>query len=167
MRVLEDLKQGFEDAWETVAEGWQRLRQQAAGALTRFKSSDHEDLPVSGSAGLRRPGRWAVLAGDVFEDDDNIVVRLEVPGLNKDDLRIELRDDVLTVAGEKRFQREVNQGRYRLLQCAYGSFSREMQLPARVKAGSNPKAVYRDGVLRIELQKDSSAQSRVVDIPVS
>ena len=168
MRVLDELKQGIEEAWESVAEGWQRLRQQAAGAVTRFKSGEHETLPAGGRADpSQRVGRWAVLAGDVYEDENKILVRLEVPGLDKDDLHIEVRDDVLTVGGEKRFQRELNEGHYRLLQCAYGSFSRQIRLPARVKAGGEAKATYKDGVLRIELQKDADAHSRAIDIPVT
>lgn len=168
MRVLEELKQGLEEAWETVAEGWQRLRQQAAGAVTRFKSGEHDTLSEEGRADpSQRLGRWAILAGDVYEDENKILVRLEVPGLNKDDLHIEVRDDVLTVGGEKRFQRELTEGQYRLLQCAYGSFSRQLRLPVRVKAGGEAKATYRDGVLRIELQKDTDAQSRAIDIQIS
>lgn len=173
MRVLEELKQGLEEAWESVTEGWQRLRQQAAGALTRFKSAEHENLPDAGGAdqsqrpGSQRLGRWAVLAGDVSEDANRVVVRLEVPGLNREDLRIEVRDDVLTVGGEKRFERELNEGHYRLLQCAYGTFTRQVQLPARIKAGGEAKATYRDGVLRVELEKDADAQSRAIDIPVT
>jgi HSP20 family protein len=168
MRVLEELKQGLEEAWETVAEGWQRLRQQAAGAVTRFKSGEHDNLPAEGRVDpSQRFGGWAVLAGDIYEDNDKILVRLEVPGLNKDDLHIEVRDDVLTVGGEKRFQHEETQGHYRLLQCAYGAFSRQLRLPARVRAGGEAKATYRDGVLRIELQKDMDAHARTIDIPVS
>lgn len=168
MRVLEELKQGLEDAWETVAEGWQRLRQQAAGAVIRFKSGEHDVTSEEGRADpSQRLGRWAILAGDIYEDENKIFVRLEVPGLNKDDLHIEVRDDVLTVGGEKRFQRELTEGHYRLLQCAYGSFSRQLRLPVRVRAGGEAKATYRDGVLRIELQKDTDAQSRAIDIQIS
>ena len=108
MRVLEELKQGLEEAWESVAEGWQRLRQQAAGAVIRFKSAEHDTMSEEGRADpSQRLGRWAILAGDVYEDENKILVRLEVPGLNKDDLHIEVRDDVLTVGGEKRSSNKV------------------------------------------------------------
>lgn len=70
MHVLEELKHGFEEAWETFGKGWQRLRQQAAGAVTRFKSNEHDILPTQGGVGpSQRLGRWAVLAGDVYEDE--------------------------------------------------------------------------------------------------
>ena len=90
--------------------------------MTRFKSGEHDTMAEEGRADpSQRLGRWAILAGDVYEDENKILVRLEVPGLNKDDLHIEVRDDVLTVGGEKRFQREFTEGHYPLLQCAYGS----------------------------------------------
>jgi HSP20 family protein len=59
-----------------------------------------------------------MLGGDVFEDDKGLVVRLEVPGMEKSDFDIEVTDQKLVVRGEKRFERETTDGRYRFLQCA-------------------------------------------------
>ena len=95
---------------------------------------------------------WAMIGGDVFEDDRRVMVRLEVPGMERKDFHIEVLDDTLTVRGEKRFERESTEGRWRMLQCAYGSFQRTFALPAAVQADA-AKASYRNGVLRIELRK--------------
>lgn len=154
-KTLDDLKQGFSTFWDSVAEGWQRLRQSAAGALIRFLPGEAADLPgkseVDDSFYLPSHG-WAFLGGDVFEDADRVVVRIEIPGMRKDEFRIEVIDDTLVVSGEKRFERETTEGRYRLLQCAYGSFRRVIALPTRVLA-DRADARYTEGVLRIVLPK--------------
>jgi HSP20 family protein len=95
---------------------------------------------------------WSMLGGDLFEDDKRVVVRVEVPGMEKDELNVEVQDDRVLIHGEKRFEREDTEGRYRLLQCAYGNFRRVVVLPAAVLP-DQAKATYKNGVLRLELPK--------------
>lgn len=152
---LDEIKEGFSSLWDSVAEGWQRLRQSAASALTRFKPGSDTQLPQQTDVddAFYMPSRgWAMLGGDVFEDDSRVVVRVEVPGLDKQDLDLEIQGNVLIVSGEKKFEREDTRGRYRMLQCAYGSFRRVVQLPTQVMA-DQAKASYRNGVLRVEVPK--------------
>ena len=79
--------------------------------------------------------RWSMLGGEVFEDDKRLVVRLEVPGMVKDDFDLQVvLEDALVVRGEKRFEGESSEGRWRVLQCAYGSFRRVVPLPTAVLA---------------------------------
>jgi HSP20 family protein len=165
---LEGIKEGFNSLWGSVADGWQRMRQSAAGALTRFKP-EHSDVP-----GKRQVDdefylpthSWSMLGGDVFEDERRLVVRLEVPGMDKDEFDIEVLDDALVVSGEKRFERESSEGRYRMLQCAYGSFRRVVPLPAPVLADAS-KASYKAGVLKIELTKAKQGKPKVQTIKVN
>jgi HSP20 family protein len=70
---------------------------------------------------------------------------------------------VLTVWGEKRVDREATEGRWRVVQCAYGSFRRDVALPVSVKADKT-KASYRDGVLRIELPKSDESRARRIAV---
>lgn len=167
MRILEELKQDVEQLWESATEGWRRLRQQAAGALTRFRpgAKASDAVPIRNDFDLPSPG-WGLLVGDVFEDSKKIVVRLEVPGMEKSDFDIEARDDVLIVRGEKRFESESGDGRYRVLQCAYGSFSRTIPLPAAIIV-DQANATYRNGVLKVELTKAEPAKTRETQIKVS
>lgn len=155
MKFEEKLKQGFTVLWDSMAEGWQRLRQSAGGALTPFKPAQESDVPgkaeVDDDFYLPSQG-WSMLGGDVFEDDRRLVVRLEVPGMEKDAFKIEVVDNALVVHGEKRFERETTQGRYRVLQCAYGSFRRAVQLPVSVLV-EQAKASYSNGVLKVDLPK--------------
>jgi HSP20 family protein len=165
---LEEIKQGFTSLLDSVADGWQRLRQSAAGALVRFKPGEEANMPAKGEVDddfyLPSHG-WSMLGGDVFEDDTRLVVRLEVPGMEKEEFTVEVAGDALVVRGEKRFEREDTQGRWRVLQCAYGSFRRVVPLPATVLA-DRAKASYKNGVLKIELPKAAPGKPQTLTIKV-
>ena len=165
---LEEIKQGFTSLLDSVADGWQRLRQSAAGALVRFKPGEGANMPAKGEVDddfyLPSHG-WSMLGGDVFEDDARLVVRLEVPGMEKEAFTVEVVGDALVVRGEKRFEREESEGRWRVLQCAYGSFRRVVPLPAPVLA-DRAKASYRNGVLKIELPKAAPGKPQTLAIKV-
>lgn len=168
-KLAEQLKQGADQAWESLAEGWRELSARASGALTRFRPAPapgpvlQSGPPAARAEGLLPFGGWAFMAADVFDDDDRVVVRIEAPGLRREDFNIDLQGDTLTVWGEKRFDREVGRGRFSVVQCAYGSFRRELALPASVQADKT-KASYRDGVLRIELPKADGARARRIAV---
>ncbi len=165
---LDDIKQGLSSLWDSVAEGWQHLRQSASTALTGFRAGDRTNLPAQADVddAFYLPSRsWAMLGGDLFEDDKRVVVRLEVPGMDKDNLDIEVQGNTLIVRGEKQFEREDTEGRYRVLQCAYGSFRRAFPLHAEVEI-DQAKATYRNGVLRVELPKTKPSQPRRFSVKV-
>lgn len=167
--AFEEFKQGFSSLWDSVAEGWQQIRRSASNALTGFTPSAQTNLPEHSDVddNFFVPSlRWSMLGGDVFEDDKRVVVRLEIPGVDKNDLDIEVQNDTLVVRGEKRFEREDSQGRYRVMQCAYGSFRRAVPLPTEV-AADKANASYKNGVLRIELPKTEPDKPRKLNIQVS
>jgi HSP20 family protein len=152
---IDDIRQGFGTLRETVAEGWERLRRSASGALARFRPGTPDSLPAPRELDDETFGRgalWAMIGGDVFEDDRQVLVRLEAPGMEKEDFQLDVQGDALRVRGEKRFQRESSDGRWRVVQCAYGSFERHVPLPAPVEP-DGARASYRNGVLRVELPK--------------
>lgn len=162
------LKESVESLWENLTEGWRHLARTAAGALTRFKAGEKTELPAKSEVDdvnwLPSLG-WGMLGGDVYEDDKRLVVRLEVPGMEKEDMQVEVVGDALVVSGEKRFQREGSEGRWRVMQCAYGSFRRVVPLPAPVRV-DEARASYKNGVLRIELPKvaPSRPESTVIRV---
>jgi HSP20 family protein len=154
--------------WGSVGDGWERMRHTAAGALTRFRPGEQTRLPERHEIDdpLHFPAQsWAMLGGDVFEDERRLVVRVEAPGLEKEDFAIEIVGDTLVVRGEKRFERESGEGRWRVLQCAYGSFQRTVPLPATVR-GDAARATYRNGVLRVELPKAEPSRPAAVNVKV-
>jgi len=167
--VLNDVKQGFASLWESVSEGWQRLRQSAAGALIRFTPGERSQVPAKSEVDddFYFPSQgWALLSGDVFEDERQVVIRVEIPGMHKDEFRIEVLDDAVAISGEKRFERESSDGRYRVLQCAYGSFRRLVPMRTRVLP-EHASASYADGVLKVVLPKAAPSRPTGHTINVS
>jgi HSP20 family protein len=102
-------------------------------------------------------------AMDIEEDDNHITVLLELPGLAKDDVTITLEDGVLTVAGEKEDDRDVEAKRYHVFERRYGSFSRAIKLPTGVDL-TKAEATFNNGVLRVAVPKAEAAKPRTLDI---
>ena len=101
---------------------------------------------------------------DVTEDKDSVVVKAEMPGLNKDDVKISVQDSILTLKGEKKQEKEEKETDYHRIERSYGSFCRSFQLPTTVKA-DKIKANYKDGVLSIILPKTEEVKPK--EIPIS
>ena len=168
MPTLHRLREGLNEAWDTLLDGWQRLYHRASGAITRFtpgKKARKHDNQTSHEIAVRSAG-WGVLAAEVFDDDDQIVVRLEAPGLEKSDFDLEVLDNYLIVSGEKQIGRERTEGRYHITECAYGRFERAIPLPDEVES-ARARASYKNGVLRIELPKSASRRRRRITVDVS
>lgn len=165
---LDEIKEGLSSFWDTITDGWTHLRQAASSALTRFRPGEQTALPDRAQIDDRfyiPSGTWSMLGGNVFEDDSRVVVQLEVPGLDKNDLNVEIQGNHLVVRGEKRFNREDTEGRYRVLQCAYGSFQRIVPLPT-VVLSERASASYINGVVRVEIPKAEVRPPHKVEVPV-
>ena len=106
---------------------------------------------------------WAP-AVDVAEDAEMIHVKIEVPGVDEKDLKINFEDGLLTVTGERQFERRDDRN-YHRIERAYGSFSRTFNLPRSVDA-SKIMANYRNGVLEIEIPKKEEAKPKQIQINV-
>ena len=159
MSTFQQLREGLRQALDSVSEGWQRLYHKASDAMTRFtgdeKGNAKDDTQNSNELAFRNAG-WAMLAAEVFEDEHNLIVRLEMPGLAKEHIGIEVRDNFLIVNGEKKVERERTLGTYHITECAYGSFERAIPLPGGVDT-KKAYANYSNGILRIELPKTEDA----------
>lgn len=159
MATLNDVRHGLSQAWQNLAEGWQQLRDRASHALTRF--NPRSDKKETEGNLLYQGARWGLLTSDVEESAKSITVRLEAPGMEKEDFDISVYDDVLLVKGVKHAQREQEKGNYHILECAYGEFERAIPLPAEVDE-SSAKAKYKRGVLTIQLpKKNHSPRTRI------
>jgi HSP20 family protein len=165
----DDLRQGVEAFWDKLNHGFAQWREAASGALTRFRPGQHTQLPEAADidvpSALVNPG-WGLIGSDLYEDERRLVLRLEVPGMSREDFDVEVLPDEVRVRGEKRFDSESTQGRWRVMQCAYGSFERRVALPVAVDCEA-VRAVYRDGVLKVDLPKAAGATPRSVTIPVA
>lgn len=167
MSTLHQLREGLNEAWDTLVDGWLRLYRRAAGAITRFtpgRKTEESGAESEHEIAVRSAG-WGVLAAEVFDDDDNIVVRLEAPGMQKADFDLEVHENYLVVRGEKQIERERTEGRYHVTECAYGRFERAIPLPEGVET-EKAHAVYKHGILRVELPKEVSLRHRTIKIDV-
>lgn len=148
----------------SLSEGWQALRERASQALTRFRPSARQgELDTWEDQVTRHSAGWGLLATEVQEGDHEVRVRLEVPGMEAEDFDIDVIDNVLVVRGEKRVQKEQREGRFHVMECAYGSFERAIPLPAEVK-GHEAQARYRRGVLLVTLPKHERSRSRRIPV---
>jgi HSP20 family protein len=102
---------------------------------------------------------------DVTEDKDSVVVKAEMPGLNKDDIKISVQDSILTLKGEKKQEKEEKETDYHRIERSYGSFCRSFQLPTTVRA-DKIKANYKDGVLSIILPKTEEVKPKEIPIGI-
>lgn len=103
---------------------------------------------------------------DVSETRDNILVTAEIPGMSKDDIKVTVRDNILTLSGEKKQEKEEKGANYHRIERCYGSFSRSFDLPATVQF-DKVKANYKDGILRITLQKSEEVKPKEIPIDIS
>lgn len=170
MIMLDSLKQAGKNigrelgrAWESLSEGWRELLSRNSNALTHFSSDNEARGSESRSISPATFPRWSLLAGEVEETDREILVRVEVPGMDKEDCRITIEGGMLYVSGEKRFERETHDSTYHVMERAYGSFQRTIPLPGDVDA-DNAEAIYRNGVLSIRLPKVAGKSGSTIKV---
>jgi HSP20 family protein len=100
---------------------------------------------------------------DVYEDENSIQVRLEVPGIEEKDIDIRLENNVLTVQGERKFEKEEKEENFHRIERRYGSFTRSFTLPATVNS-EEVRADYEQGVLKIRLPKRAEAKPKQIKV---
>jgi HSP20 family protein len=109
-----------------------------------------------------QPASWDV-SMDVVENDDEYQVKASLPGINPDDLEITYNNNVLTIKGEVKEEKEEEQSRYHLRERRYGSFSRSVFLPSLVNA-DDISAAYEAGVLTLHLPKVEEAKPHRIQV---
>jgi len=100
---------------------------------------------------------------DVTETDKEIEITAELPGLEEKDVQINVADNLLTIRGEKKAEKEEKDKNYRLVERSYGSFERSLQLPEGVNADAI-KATIAKGVLKVTVPKPAPAQAKKVEV---
>ena len=107
-------------------------------------------------------GMWNP-AVDLYEKDDYFVIKAELPGVDKKDISIDLKDRVLTLSGERSYENEVKEENYYRKERSYGKFQRAFTLPADVDS-DKIKAEFKDGLLQIEVPKPEQQKPKQVTI---
>ena len=104
-------------------------------------------------------------AVDIVENKDNYILKAELPGMNKDDVKITLENNLLTIRGEKKNEYDKKEGNYHRVERSYGSFERAFTIPGSIKA-NDIDAQYSDGVLTLTLPKAEEAKPKMIDVKV-
>jgi HSP20 family protein len=108
---------------------------------------------------------WAP-AVDVYETENELVIKADLPDVEEKDLDVRVENNMLTIRGERKFEQKVKEENYLRMERSYGSFSRSFSLPSSVDTEAI-KAEYKDGVLNISLPKRAESKPRQVKIAVS
>jgi len=107
-----------------------------------------------------------VPAVDVYEDAEKLVLKLEVPGIRREDLDIRVEGRTLTVQGERKFESEEKEENFQRIERRYGSFVRSFTLPSRVNT-EKVEATSADGVVSISFAKKAEAQPKQIQVQVA
>ena len=104
---------------------------------------------------------------DITESDSGYKISADLPGLSKEDIRVNMENDVLTISGEKKLEMEKQEkGRYYHFERGYGKFCRSFSLPANVDS-THIDAKFTNGVLEVSLKKTEEAKPRAIEVKVS
>lgn len=140
---------------------WDPLRD-----LLKFHERANRLVGVDLEQALRKaPARWSPVV-DVLETPDAFIFRVELPGVGKDNISVEVRGNTLTLSGERFIESEPKRAVYHRIERVHGVFERSFTLPDRVDAGQ-VEANYTDGVLEVVLPKTAGDSDRVVRVVCS
>jgi HSP20 family protein len=122
---------------------------------------------------FRKPGydqeldntAWMPLA-DLSEDKDSYSIKLDIPGINKDDIRVSITDGVITIGGERKEEKEKKDETFHTIERSFGKFYRTFRLPVPVQE-NRINAVYKDGQLLLTIPKDEESKPKQIEVTVN
>ena len=145
-----------------VVTRWDPFRELAS--LQNRVNSLFQDYGRTGQDELTASGSF-VPPVDVYEDEHKVTLKLEIPGINQDDVDIRLENNTLTVRGERKFEKEEKEENFHRIERRYGSFYRAFTLPNTVDS-ENVNANYDNGVLTIKLAKKAEAKPKQIKVNI-
>lgn len=137
---------------------WEPLR-----GIEKFFDDDWETMPIR-RWGMGRMG-WGDLAVDVFEEGDNVVAEMQLPGIDPEKVSVSVKNSVLRVFGQRGEEKEEKDKNYYRKEIRKGSFERMVRLPDVVN-GDAAKAEYENGLLRVIVPKAKQPEDRKIKIQV-
>lgn len=140
-------------------------------ALIRWRPTTDLWDPFTGFEDIRREMNRVfdtafAPALDIVEEKDNFLVKIDLPGLSKDDVNVTVQDNFLTVKGERKHDVEKKDENFYHRERVHGTFSRTIELPTRIDAGK-VLATFKDGVLHVTLPKTEEAKPKQIEVKVS
>lgn len=143
------------DPFRELEEMEKRLATLFGRAPIRKDGDKQESLTVA---------EWAPLV-DIVEDEKEYLIKVELPEVKKEDVKVSVQDDVLTIAGERKSEKEEKGKKYHRIERAYGSFLRSFTLPEDAD-GAKVSAEFKEGVLKVHLPKSEKAKPKSIEVKV-
>lgn len=103
---------------------------------------------------------------DISETDSAYLIKGEIPGVKKEDVKVTIQDGMLTIQGERRQEKEEKGKKFHRIECSYGSFARSFRVPSDADENS-VKAEFKDGMLNVTLAKSEKAKPKSINVSVS
>ena len=132
----------------------ERMDRMFEDSLSRFRMPENATMPTFWSPAV-----------DIYETDENIVLKAGLPGVDKKDVSVEVKDSTLILKGERKREKEVKEENYHRVERSFGTFMRSFTLPVSVKQ-DQVKAKFKDGVLEVTLPKAEEAKPKQVKVEV-
>lgn len=123
---------------------------------------DSRFFPTSGLDDEMSLGNWRPVV-DIYENEDTLVVKAELPGVDKKDIKVDVKDGVLTLSGERSHEKEVKEEDYYRKERAFGRFHRSFNVPAETDP-DKIKAEFKDGVLKVEIPKPEEKKPKKIAV---
>ncbi len=114
---------------------------------------------------LRKREAFWVPAVDIEETENEFIVKAELPGLKKDEVKLSISEDTLTISGERKMEKEEKGKTYHRVEMNYGKFERTIRFPTEV-VPDKAKASYKDGILTITVPKSEKAKGKEIEIEI-
>lgn len=105
-------------------------------------------------------------SADISETDTAYLIKAEIPGVNKEDVKVSIQDGMLTIQGERKMEKEEKNKKFHRIERSYGSFMRSFRVPDDADE-SAVKAEFKDGVLNVTLNKSAKAKPKAINVAVS
>lgn len=147
----------------TAMERWEPFRN-GADIQTEVNRLFDNFFGRSASAAAHGGRAWAP-AVDMYETNEDLMLTVELPGVREKDVTVSITGDLLVIKGERRFEQEVKEQRFLHVERTYGKFERLIQLPMPVQS-DKVKAIYRDGVLQVQLPKVEAIKPKEIKIDI-
>jgi len=119
---------------------------------------------VDGKEETMTIAEWSPLV-DISEDDKEYCIRAELPGVKKEEVKVTVENGVLSICGERKYEKEEKNRKYHRIERAYGNFVRSFSIPDDADA-SKVSAEFKDGVLNVRLAKDEQAKPKAIEVKV-
>jgi HSP20 family protein len=148
-KLRSELERRVARAWEGLTEGWREILTRGNGALTHFVlAAKHK----GGENAAKDFPHWGLLASECWETAQAVIVRIELPGVRKEDVTVSVTRGRLRLRGERRHFGNVERRHYHLMERAFGRFERSIPLPSNLDP-ARAEVSYQDGVVTVILPK--------------